>query len=414
MVRITIIIPIYNAESYLKQCLESIRCQTLKELEIICVDDGSTDHSMQIVEQFSAVDIRICLIQQKNQGAGVARNRALEKAQGKYVAFLDADDYYIDNNALELMFDTCEKNALSACAGLRKYLAEGSDEPQPSIQDMATNKILDYQNYQIDYDYQNFIFLREIIIKNGIYFPEYRRFQDPPFLVRILYEAKQFMVVEAYLYCYRIFEPIIRFNSKNTYDLLCGLIDNLRFATEHDLDILFQRTVYRLEYEYRDIILKNIEPENLEILNLLMEANQIICHQKANPEYIIKPLRMILLYINHYEIKLLKRIREKDGIALYGAGRYGKAFLKFLKRNHLLEKVLCFVVSDLNRNERCIENIPVVTLHDLQENEEIPVFVTVREELQSEIKKFLNENHYYQYEMVKDEFLYATANEMFE
>lgn len=411
MLKVSIIIPIYNAEKYLEECIRSVLCQTLKEIEVICVDDGSTDHSASVVQKLISEDKRVRLFQQGNQGVGSARNLAISNVKGKYLAFLDSADYYLEKNALEKMYEACEISGVRAAVCLHWCINGMIKNVEDDFHELRGNVILDYQDYQMDYHFTNYIFSSELLHENKIQFPNYYRFQDPPFFVRVMDKARKFVTVDSCLYCYRCPELELRFNPEKTVHLLYGLIDNLHFAAEHSLDILFQKTVYRLEYEYRDIILKNIEPGNLEILRLLMEANQIICHQKREPNYIIKPLCMILLYINQYETKLLERIREKDEIVLYGAGRYGQAFLKFLKRNHLFDKVVYIVVSDLKGNEFCIENIQVITLHDLQEKAEMLILVTVREELQSEIKDYLDKNHYYQYEMVKDEFLYAIANE---
>ena len=93
MDKISVIIPVYNAENYLKECLNSICNQTYKNLEIICINDGSIDDSLQILEEFSKEDKRIKVFSQENQGTSVARNKGLELACGKYVAFVDADDW---------------------------------------------------------------------------------------------------------------------------------------------------------------------------------------------------------------------------------------------------------------------------------------------------------------------------------
>ena len=109
MPKVSVIIPVYNAEKYLRQCLDSVVNQTLREIEIICVDDGSTDGSLAILQEYAANDARIKVLTQKNQYAGVARNNGMAAAQGKYFAFLDADDYY-DLNALMVMFQRMEEN----------------------------------------------------------------------------------------------------------------------------------------------------------------------------------------------------------------------------------------------------------------------------------------------------------------
>lgn len=108
MPQISVILPVYNEEKYLEQCLQSICIQTLKEIEIICVDDGSTDRSLEILQKYAKKDDRIRVLTQKNQFAGAARNYAMKDAAGKYLSFLDADDYF-EPDMLEKLYQKAEK-----------------------------------------------------------------------------------------------------------------------------------------------------------------------------------------------------------------------------------------------------------------------------------------------------------------
>ncbi len=92
--KVSVIIPVYNTEKYLRECLDSVVNQTLKDIEIICVDDGSTDNSLGILKEYAAKDERFVILEQENQGAGAARNKGLEIAKGEYLSFLDSDDYF--------------------------------------------------------------------------------------------------------------------------------------------------------------------------------------------------------------------------------------------------------------------------------------------------------------------------------
>ncbi len=94
MTKVSVIIPVYNVEKYLRECLDSVVNQTLKDIEIICVNDGSTDSSLKILEEFALQDNRIKIINQENQGAGAARNNGMNSAQGEYLLFLDSDDFF--------------------------------------------------------------------------------------------------------------------------------------------------------------------------------------------------------------------------------------------------------------------------------------------------------------------------------
>ena len=93
-IKVSVIIPVYNSEKYIGTCLDSIINQTLQEIEIICVNDGSTDRTSEILQFYREKDSRIKIIEQENAGAGAARNYGLRNSSGEYLSFLDADDFF--------------------------------------------------------------------------------------------------------------------------------------------------------------------------------------------------------------------------------------------------------------------------------------------------------------------------------
>lgn len=111
MVKVSVVIPIYNVEEYIEECLLSALNQTLKEIEIICVNDGTPDNSMKIIEKYAKTDKRIVIVNKENGGLSSARNAGLRVATGEYVYFMDSDDYIL-NDALEVLYDEAEKNNL--------------------------------------------------------------------------------------------------------------------------------------------------------------------------------------------------------------------------------------------------------------------------------------------------------------
>ncbi len=404
MVKISIIIPVYNCEDYLEQCIKSVLAQSLKELEMICIDDGSTDFSAQLLQEFARKDKRIVLLCQENQGPGAARNAGIRQAKGKYIIFLDADDYYVDENALEMMFDACETQNMQVCCSMRMNV-EGAGETRKELYPIEMkNKVLFYRDYQEDYFYQNYLFLRELLIQNNIFFPAYRRYQDPPFFVKAMYAADCFVAVDTCLYCYRMSDIHIRFNMQKACDLIKGITDNLIFASEHKLDLLFQNTLERLEYEVAYLIYENISPNDLELLELLMNTNQIVRNYLGNYHYVIRPLRLILFSFTLYEKELLHRIETQDEIALYGAGMITKAFVSYLKERDLLKKVTLIFVSNLTGNESWINGIPVRRLQSYGKEKERFVLVTVGEKIAAEIVTSLEQNGYTNYEVLSDIF----------
>lgn len=108
-VDVSVVVPVYNAGDYIRECMESLLSQTLRNAEYIFVDDGSEDNSVDIIREYMANDKRIVLLRQKNQYAGIARNNGLDRATGKYIIFLDSDDFF-DLNMLKAMFDAAERS----------------------------------------------------------------------------------------------------------------------------------------------------------------------------------------------------------------------------------------------------------------------------------------------------------------
>lgn len=109
MTKISIIVPVYNMETYLKKCMDSLLNQTLNDIEIICVNDGSTDNSLKILEDYAQNDNRVVILNQENKGTGIARNNALKIVKGEYIAFADPDDW-IELNAFETLYNFAKKN----------------------------------------------------------------------------------------------------------------------------------------------------------------------------------------------------------------------------------------------------------------------------------------------------------------
>ena len=204
-----------------------------------------------------------------------------------------------------------------------------------------------------------------------------------------------------------------RFNPMKVRDLLNGLMDNIQFAGKHNLRILFRNTVQRLEDEYVDIICKNLSMEDLGLLKLLLQINERINIFYGKEEYVIQPLRTLIFGLsqNQYRKELLCGIEKQKEIALYGAGKYAKIFLKFLKNNCLQDRMKCFVVSDLTGNQSEIEGIPVVRLNEFLQERKMTVYVTVRGGLQKEITQVLDKYRYKDYLMVRNEFLHIIATE---
>ena len=129
MEKISIVVPIYNVEKYVKKCIESLIKQTYKNIEIILVDDGSTDSSAEIIDEYANKDSRIIAIHQKNKGVSSARNTGLKAARGEYIGFVDPDDY-VDCQMYEVMVNKLQASLadLVVCGYSKIWESSGKTE----------------------------------------------------------------------------------------------------------------------------------------------------------------------------------------------------------------------------------------------------------------------------------------------
>lgn len=251
-VLISVIIPAYNAEKYLKECLDSVLNQTLKNIEIILIDDGSTDSSLDICKQYKNEHSNIVLLLQKNSGSGKARNAGIETAKGEFVVFLDSDDYYPENDILETLYNTAVEHNVKICGGSFSELCDNVIiKDYSGICDdgytFQSNELINYKDYQFDYGYHRFIYNLQFLKDNNLRFPDYRRFQDPPFFAKAMYYAEKFYAIQKITYMLRTSHKTIKWKQPQQLGLLNGIYDNLNFAKQHNLKKLYYLTLLRLQ-----------------------------------------------------------------------------------------------------------------------------------------------------------------------
>ncbi|MBO5833348.1 MAG: glycosyltransferase [Alphaproteobacteria bacterium] len=179
--KVSVIVPVYNVEKYLAQCLDSILGQTLSEIEVICVDDGSTDNSMEILKEYAKRDNRITILSQQNLHAGVARNAGLAVARGEYLSFLDSDDWF-DTDMLNQMYAkaTKDQSDIVVCdADIYKDKDGTWDKPsyilrlkeipnpqEPFNKDTLGNKIFSFTGSAV----WTKLYARDFVMKNNLFF----------------------------------------------------------------------------------------------------------------------------------------------------------------------------------------------------------------------------------------------------
>ena len=234
-IKVSIIIPIYNTEKYLRQCLDSVVNQTLKEIEIICVNDGSTDNSPQILEEYAQKDKRIKVIDIENSGPGAARNTGMEYAKGEYIGFVDSDDW-LD----KCMYEKLYKNAKlydSDMVMCPIKLFNNNDKIKlkhnlsyfalDCFNDSFDNCVFDSKKtkdflFSISVTTFNKIYKTEFMERINAKFPEGLIFEDNTFFYQTYLMASRISLIRDFLYFYRVnrADSIMSSPNKNFFDVI--------------------------------------------------------------------------------------------------------------------------------------------------------------------------------------------------
>lgn len=207
--KISVIVPIYNVERYLSRCLDSLCAQTLYDIEIICIDDGSTDSSPSILATYATRDPRIVVRSQSNAGQATARNRALDLARAPYIMFCDSDDWYSPTMCERMLATICSELEVdyAVCAAHIHYEHDAhmsrSDAKYYKIKHQGLVEVDDAVRLSTDVSVWNKIFRRDVIISQGIRFPEGVRYEDTAFYHLYALCSQKAVYLPERLYNYR-------------------------------------------------------------------------------------------------------------------------------------------------------------------------------------------------------------------
>lgn len=204
-IKVSVIVPVYNAQDYLEQCIVSILAQTLQEIEVICVDDSSTDRSLEILKKYEKEDSRVRVLTQPNSGAGAARNRGLSQASGEYLSFLDADDFF-EPDMLELAYAKAKEDRADMVVFKSDQYHTDSDQFVQVAWTLREKEIPPYTPFNhrqmTDNIFKVFVgwawdklFSREFVEKHHLTFQEQRTSNDMLFVFSAVALAKRITIV---------------------------------------------------------------------------------------------------------------------------------------------------------------------------------------------------------------------------
>lgn len=312
---ISVIIPVYNVENYIKKCINSVLIQTYRNLEIILVDDGSKDKSGTMCDDFEKKDSRIKVIHKTNGGLSDARNFGIEKASGKYIMFIDSDDF-IDKKMIEILFNNIKKTEsdISIC-GVRiikegkKYI--NKKEYTNDVKILTQNEV--YENLYNDKALEtvvawNKLYKRKIF--DVIRYPKGKIHEDAFIIHYLINNAKKIVYTSDKLYYYIRRKDSItgkKFNIKRL-DELEALEDRVEFFKKFGMNELYDKTIYRYcasnRYSYIKIKDKNIKKQLNEKFNTMVKIIENSKYLTKKEKVKIRILKNILII---YKIKIFMK-----------------------------------------------------------------------------------------------------------
>ncbi len=320
MIKVSIIVPTYNAEKYINRCLDSLINQTLKEIEIIVVNDGSQDNTLEKIKKYT--DKRIKLLNLKeNKGIGHARNEGIKKALGQYIGFVDSDDY-VDKNMFEKIYEKASKEKLDILVcDYYKQIENTKQITKEIIPNFKNTTLKDNPNLLLDINLApwNKIYNRELIVNNKINFDEKLKYEDVPFVVKTLDKAKKIGKLNKCLNYYVVHnksETTIR--DEKVFDII-KIVDKVR-------------KYFKDNASYKEVVDK---------LTVRILTNYTIQQRTQQDKYVA------MKFINDAFSYLKKEVPD------YKDNKYYKLrpfFQKTIEKNKFLSKAYCKLYQFNNKN----------------------------------------------------------------
>lgn len=332
MCEISVIIPVYNVEDYLGACLESVLNQSFEDIEVICINDGSTDNSLEILEDYARNDNRIRILTQENKGLGASRNRGLKESQGKYVYFIDSDDY-IELNALEKLHNSAIDN--NSDIVIFKFQTFAGDKKEVGFKLDKIFGDIDYGHFKFTYrDVMHHVlnsaysacaklYKKQFLDSfDDFYFPEDVYYEDVLFHVKAMIRASAISFVPEELYNYRVNPASISNSNENPFDIF-KVIDMVEsFLRQQDYD----------EFETEFIIFKISQT-----LQYMFSSQSNDYFNRAKDEFKQMEIKNENLIKKHW-IDSYKLVRDSENLEDFLLNYYNKQISDLTKQNNDLKR----------------------------------------------------------------------------
>ena len=415
-IKVSVLVPVYNVERYLSQCLDSLTNQSLKEIEIICVNDGSTDHSSSILDEYAEMDERIIVIHKENTGYGHTMNVALDHAQGDYIAIVESDDF-AEPEMLEKLYTGAISHQVDVVKANLYHYRKGKDFFCDRLHGLPYGCVVKIDEYPIILRMADSIwsglYRREYLLKKGIRFHETpgASFQDISFAMQVWLNGENVLFLEDAVIHYRMDNTSSSiYSNKKAFCFFdeYSFIEKEVFQKQQDgTDVLSRRKRYYYHTKYQDsfdhyryhvaapyqfAFLMRLKEEIVkdqqdscfdesvftseELRNLDEICGDMYTYYEKTGK-VFQDFRLNIIAENNrlsYVEGFIDVIRKKTTVIIYGAGKIGqKLGREMIKRNCHVDYFL--VTQKANEQEKVLD-IPVIELTDLK-NFSIPITVII-------------------------------------
>lgn len=408
MAIVSILVPIYNVEMYLEECLSSICAQSIRDIEIICIDDGSTDASGVIADGFAAKDNRIRVIHKENTGYGHSMNVGLDAACGEYIGIVESDDW-IPAQMMQTLYEAAEiyradfvKADFFRFAGMpggKIWKCRNNLAPASHCYNRIFRPLDEVNSFSYTMNIWSGIYKTDFIRKNRIRFNETpgASYQDNGFWFQTFVLANRALLLDKALYMHRRDNPFSSVNSTKKVYAICEEYDYIRewirglpenrkccgyLCAEMRIANYFF-TINRIDDTYKEAFYRKFREDYL----MLTEAGEVAWtrltpqHRERIEKILENPQKACSKDIEERS-QYLKVLNPHKNIVIYGAGTYGRRVWSVLERLGVVNRIAYFAVTDTLWNPVEVCGASVVKFSDLSKDflRETIVIIALKEE----------------------------------
>lgn len=421
MYKVSIIIPVYNGEKYIDECIKSVQNQTLMDIEIICVDDGSTDSTASRLDSYALLDERIKVIHKQNSGYGHSMNVGFDAATGEYIGIVEADDY-IDMHMFEDLYHCAKDNSLDVIkADFNVFLGDKENRQyiyRPLFEKGNTcfyNAVMNYKsNFEIFNAYLVSwagIYRRDFLLSNNIRHNETpgASYQDNGFWIQTMIYAQRVLFLDKPYYYLRrdnenssVYSKEKVFAMCNEHDFMRGCVIKREIDLELLLPFLWKRRysaynweMVRIAYKHREAFLERFSEDFRKAIELKEIDSSTFDEKTWNTilEIVDNPKKY---YEDNYKLSdsTIERLNKAQNIAVYGAKALGCKAVSDVQSLSLDEKILGMVVSKLDDNIKIFRGVLVYELDAIDYPKDTLFIIGSQEKYTVEIKESLANRGY--------------------